>query len=554
MFRWVVLSLEALRSCKHDADYKTLLGKLPSKLSGLYDIIYGEIRHSGTNAFQTAVLALTLLQSSERLLSTSELTAAVFNVEDDDTDNEALSDETSDSDDPLLSDAADSDVDGDVDRDCLLATAESARAKTRPSRNANTNTDGYTASWVVRICRNLVTIDTKQDVFRFSHQSVREYIGTLPEYSHDESHVRLLKRCLAEMVRPRFLQPKMLDGRDSAFESYSMESWTYHYQKIRDTSFEVAQVREPLYQFLFRGSDATASPALEQWVSKYHDFYHYRRHSHRLQACMENFPIQVLHLACFLGSSAIFEEIVRRGGYNVNATNYSKQTGLHIATSEGNTPIVLQLIGLGADLETRDLDQRTPLHWAAVNGRLDVARALLATGRVDVNASDRRGNTPLSLSVEDDYVELAKLFLSTPGINADRVGPDGYGAMSWAALRGHAVVVKEILKTPGVELNRERGYSPTPLAAAAQAGQVDVVDVLLEAEGIDVNHQDRQGQTALHLAAEKGHVDVARRLLSKEGIRVDVTNALGATAGQIAARRGYANIANLLGDHGEKQL
>ena len=43
MFRWVKISLEALKRTECQQDFNVTLGQLPSELSGLYDIIHAQI-------------------------------------------------------------------------------------------------------------------------------------------------------------------------------------------------------------------------------------------------------------------------------------------------------------------------------------------------------------------------------------------------------------------------------------------------------------------------------------------------------------------------------
>ena len=49
---------------------------------------------------------------------------------------------------------------------------------------------------VLSLCCNLVVLDGEQDVFRFAHLSVREYLEGRTEYSLLSSHRLALERCL----------------------------------------------------------------------------------------------------------------------------------------------------------------------------------------------------------------------------------------------------------------------------------------------------------------------------------------------------------------------
>jgi ankyrin repeat protein len=69
-------------------------------------------------------------------------------------------------------------------------------------------------------------------------------------------------------------------------------------------------------------------------------------------------------------------------------------TLLHAACYDGRADIAELLIRLGADVNAREVNGRTPLHHAANNGHLDVIDVLVCHGaRLDVQ--DIQGMTPL---------------------------------------------------------------------------------------------------------------------------------------------------------------
>jgi ankyrin repeat protein len=69
-------------------------------------------------------------------------------------------------------------------------------------------------------------------------------------------------------------------------------------------------------------------------------------------------------------------------------------TLLHAAAYDGKADIAQLLIRLGADVNAREVNGRTPLHDAANNGHLDVIDVLVRNG-ADIEARDNEGMTPL---------------------------------------------------------------------------------------------------------------------------------------------------------------
>ncbi|MDE3154414.1 MAG: ankyrin repeat domain-containing protein, partial [Acidobacteriota bacterium] len=144
----------------------------------------------------------------------------------------------------------------------------------------------------------------------------------------------------------------------------------------------------------------------------------------------------------------------------------------------GNNATVKNLLEHGADVNAAQADGMTALHWAAVNGDVDLAKMLMYAG-ADVNASTRVG---------------------------------GYTALDIAAKDGHAEMVEALLKG-GADPNGADEHGTTPLMLASASGNVQAVSDLLTA-GAKVNAVESvKHETALMFAAANGRTDVVNALL-----------------------------------------
>ncbi|KAH6634643.1 ankyrin repeat-containing domain protein, partial [Chaetomium sp. MPI-SDFR-AT-0129] len=76
-----------------------------------------------------------------------------------------------------------------------------------------------------------------------------------------------------------------------------------------------------------------------------------------------------------------------------------------------------------------DIDGFTPLHWACRNGREEIVKLLLSTGKVDINARDDLGNTPFHLAIQGRHEEMAKLLLSTGKVDINARNEHGTTAL-----------------------------------------------------------------------------------------------------------------------------
>lgn len=68
----------------------------------------------------------------------------------------------------------------------------------------------------------------------------------------------------------------------------------------------------------------------------------------------------------------------------------------------GHTIVARLLVEAGADLHTTDDKGRTPLHWAARTGDVDLILAMV-DGDADILALDYEGNTPLDVLQEREH-------------------------------------------------------------------------------------------------------------------------------------------------------
>jgi hypothetical protein len=78
------------------------------------------------------------------------------------------------------------------------------------------------------------------------------------------------------------------------------------------------------------------------------------------------------------------------------------------AVNKDRIEIVRTLVQAGAPVNERYDEQKTALHWAAVNGRAEIARFLVQKG-ADVRAKDQWGHLPVELAHDPDTVAALKV-------------------------------------------------------------------------------------------------------------------------------------------------
>lgn len=188
-------------------------------------------------------------------------------------------------------------------------------------------------------------------------------------------------------------------------------------------------------------------------------------------------------------------------GTPADVRDRSGRTPLMVAAAFGNLAVAEALLAGGADPRARDrLYGDTAFHFAALAGRVEVARLLLARG-VNINAGANMGETPLHYAALYNHRKMIA-FLVESGADIDAADAMGLTPLQYASKRG---------RLQARDLLRELGARPDTLLDAVNAGDLIRVRELLR-DGADPNQLGLNG-TALHLAAQLGHVAVAAALL-----------------------------------------
>lgn len=151
------------------------------------------------------------------------------------------------------------------------------------------------------------------------------------------------------------------------------------------------------------------------------------------------------------------------------------------AARVGNLDALKTIVASGADIDARQSDGTSALHWAVLGGHHAMVDNLLQNG-ADANAADRYGTTPLSL----------------------------------AALNGDAVAAEALL-TAGANANAVDAANESVLMTAARTGNEDVVDLLLDHGALVGYVEPEYGLSALMLAALENHPAVVARLIHYGG-------------------------------------
>ena len=128
----------------------------------------------------------------------------------------------------------------------------------------------------------------------------------------------------------------------------------------------------------------------------------------------------------------------------VKPANPAADSALRDATMKGNIESIKQHLAAGANVSAKDVNDWTPLYYAANN---EIAELLITRG-ADVNAIDKRGWSPLHAAAMGGEETIEFLIANGADVNAI-IGSGSYKGMTPLDLASKAEIVDLIRKHGG---------------------------------------------------------------------------------------------------------
>ncbi len=203
-----------------------------------------------------------------------------------------------------------------------------------------------------------------------------------------------------------------------------------------------------------------------------------------------------------------------------------------------------------------------PLHYACINGHLEVVKHLVESLGADVDIWDgQKRVTPLICAAAHGHLSVVSLLLKhgcdvNAGLNETTILDTGKArgsALLWAVKMDHPSVVQCLLENNAGQHSTVL-YSETPLHAAVAVGNYSIVEMLLrhkEPSKVDV-HMGPRRDTPLHLAARgefPNSEETCKVLLQMGNVSVNQVNTNGKTALHLASAANNPEIIKQLLSH-----
>ncbi|XP_030843239.1 ankyrin repeat domain-containing protein 50-like [Strongylocentrotus purpuratus] len=144
------------------------------------------------------------------------------------------------------------------------------------------------------------------------------------------------------------------------------------------------------------------------------------------------------------------------GGVDVNCSDASGKTALHIASENGHLKTVKCLTNLGANVNVIDANLQTSVHLCSKIGHLHVVELLMNEG-ADIEIGDKDGFTALHIASFEGHLDVVE-YIVNKGAGIEIGDKDGITALHIASLKGHLDIVKYLVRKgadPGKLANEE---------------------------------------------------------------------------------------------------
>ena len=231
-----------------------------------------------------------------------------------------------------------------------------------------------------------------------------------------------------------------------------------------------------------------------------------------------------LHIAVQHNYLNVIIALIESGKIDIDGKDGYGETALREALHRGYINIVLLLLEYGADPNIQCDIGCTLLHFYThcihnninVNDRINVLAALIASGKIDINAKSACGNTVLHEALYRDYIDLILLLLDN-NIFLDVNIKDSQGNIPLHIALSHDISIKIIRaileKTTDVNIKNSQGNTPLHIALSNNIN-VMIIHELLE-KGADVNAKDKFGNTLIDVARKCKNDKIMELLTAK---------------------------------------
>ena len=235
-----------------------------------------------------------------------------------------------------------------------------------------------------------------------------------------------------------------------------------------------------------------------------------------------------LHIAAYNGHLDLCKIFINKHNFKVNMVDNLGFTALHCSAQSGNYGLVKFFADKGTDIHLKTELGNNCLHFAALDGNLDLCKALINKHNFDINTSDYKGLTSLHFCVQSGNFDLFN-FLIRAGAEVYQKTNNGENCLHIASLSGHLQLCKRLINKHNFDVNVTDNKGFTVLHCSAKKGSYELIKFFTD-KGADIHLKTFTGHNCLHIAALSGHFNLCKELINEQKFDVNIADNDGLTA------------------------
>ncbi|KAH8359865.1 hypothetical protein KR093_009250, partial [Drosophila rubida] len=233
-----------------------------------------------------------------------------------------------------------------------------------------------------------------------------------------------------------------------------------------------------------------------------------------------------LHLCCQWGLTKVVQGLIDHGA-NVNSLDVDNKSPVHIAIENQHEDIInILLCHPGIDLKLRDKSGLTPFATSLAIRNHKAAQRILERLPNAAEIMDQRGRNFLHIAIIKDDLESV-LFLLAILVDVNSRVHDAYQStpLHLAAASKNEMIIRNLILA-GARVNERDSVQKMPLHIAIERGNISAVSALIQ-NNADFDATDADGNNALHLAVHGGQLAIVRELLTESRVNAEAINVKG---------------------------